>query len=63
MREERVNVERTPVDRPASVSDFGNFEEKDIEMVERSEVPEVNKHARAVEHVSLNKEAEKELKQ
>ncbi len=58
LRQERVNVERTPVDRPASASEFGNFEEKDIEMVERSEVPVVNKQARVVEEVSLNKEVE-----
>ncbi len=58
LRQERVNVERNPVDRPASDSDFSNFEEKDIEMVERSEVPVVNKQARVVEEVSLNKEVE-----
>jgi len=58
LRQERVNVERNPADRPASDSDFSNFEEKDIEMVERSEVPVVNKQARVVEEVSLNKEVE-----
>ncbi len=58
LRQERVNVERNPVDRPATDSDFSNFEEKDIEMVERSEVPVVNKQARVVEEVSLNKEVE-----
>ncbi len=58
LRQERVNVERNPVDRPATDADFKNFEEKDIEMVERSEVPEINKQARVVEEVSLNKEVE-----
>ena len=58
LREERVNVERNTVDRPATDADFSNFEERDIEMVERAEVPVVNKQARVVEEVSLNKEVE-----
>lgn len=58
LREERVNVERNSVDRPATDADFSNFEERDIEMVERAEVPVVNKQARVVEEVSLNKEVE-----
>ncbi|WP_147205799.1 YsnF/AvaK domain-containing protein, partial [Segetibacter aerophilus] len=56
LREERVNVERNRVDRPATEADFNAFDEKDIEMVERTEVPVVNKQARVVEEVSLNKE-------
>jgi uncharacterized protein (TIGR02271 family) len=58
LREERVNVQRNAVDRPATDADFSNFEERDIEMVERAEVPVVNKQARVVEEVSLNKEVE-----
>jgi len=58
LREERVNVERNTVDRPATEADFSNFQEKDIEMVERAEVPVVNKQARVVEEVSLGKEVE-----
>ena len=58
LREERVNVERTTVDRPATAADFTNFQERDIEMVERAEVPVVNKEARVVEEVSINKEVE-----
>jgi uncharacterized protein (TIGR02271 family) len=58
LREERVNVERTPVDRDATDADFSNFEEKDIEMIERAEVPVVNKQARVVEEVRLNKEVD-----
>ncbi|MDQ6812557.1 MAG: YsnF/AvaK domain-containing protein [Bacteroidota bacterium] len=56
LREERVNVERNKVDRPATEADFKNFGEKDIEMVEHTEVPVVNKQARVVEEVSLNKD-------
>jgi len=52
LREEKVTVERTPVDRPASASDL---RENNIEMVEKAEVPVVNKEARVVEEVSLEK--------
>lgn len=58
LREERVNIERNPVDRPATSADLENFQEKSIEMVERAEVPVVNKEARVVEEVSIGKEVE-----
>lgn len=58
LREERVNIERNTVDRPATDAEFSNFQERDIEMVERSEVPVVNKEARVVEEVSLTKDVE-----
>jgi uncharacterized protein (TIGR02271 family) len=53
LREENVNVERNPVDRPASEADL---REDTIEIRERDEVPVVNKEARVVEEISLNKE-------
>ncbi|RYD94493.1 MAG: DUF2382 domain-containing protein, partial [Sphingobacteriales bacterium] len=53
LREENVNVERTATDRPASEADM---RERNVEMRERSEVPVVNKEARVVEEVRLNKE-------
>ena len=53
LRQEHVNIERTAVDRPASESDL---REEEIEMRERNEVPVVNKEARVVEEISLNKE-------
>jgi len=53
LREENVNVERTPVDRPATEADL---REQEVEMRERAEVPVVNKEARVVEEVSLNKD-------
>jgi stress response protein YsnF len=53
LREERVNVESTSVDRPASEADL---REQEIEMTEKKEVPVVNKEARVVEEVSLNKD-------
>ncbi|RNI21869.1 DUF2382 domain-containing protein [Rufibacter latericius] len=58
LREERVVVERTPVDRPASERDLDNFQEGEIELTEHAEVPIVNKEARVVEEVSLEKEVE-----
>lgn len=53
LREERVHLERTPVDRPADANDL---REEQIEVTERAEVPVVSKEARVVEEVSLNKE-------
>jgi len=53
LREEKVHVERTPVDRPANASDM---KEEQLEIVERAEVPVVSKEARVEEEVSLNKE-------
>lgn len=56
LREERVNVQRNPVNRPATEADFTAFNEGQVEMVEHAEVPVVNKAARVVEEVSLNKD-------
>ncbi|MDB5204938.1 MAG: hypothetical protein JWR72_13 [Flavisolibacter sp.] len=53
LRQEHVNIERTAVDRAATESDL---REEEIEMRERNEVPVVNKEARVVEEISLNKE-------
>ena len=58
LREERVTLERNTVDRPATAADLSNFQEKNIELVERAEVPVVSKEARVVEEVSLSKEVE-----
>jgi uncharacterized protein (TIGR02271 family) len=55
LREEHVNVERHPVDRPANSADL-NFEEQTIEMTERREEPVVSKVARVVEEVVVGKE-------
>ncbi|NIJ52118.1 YsnF/AvaK domain-containing protein [Dyadobacter arcticus] len=55
LRQEQVTVNRTPVDRAASDSDFATFKEGTIEMKEYAEVPVVSKEARIIEEVSLNK--------
>jgi len=56
LRQERVTVNRIPVDRPATEADFNTFQEGTIEMTENAEIPVVNKEARVVEEISLNKE-------
>ncbi|KAA3436933.1 DUF2382 domain-containing protein [Rufibacter hautae] len=58
LRQERVVVERTPVDRPVSERDLDNFREGEIELTEHAEVPVVNKEARVVEEVYFEKEVE-----
>ncbi|MBC3539006.1 YsnF/AvaK domain-containing protein [Rufibacter sp. H-1] len=58
LREERVVVERTPVDRPATASDLNTFQEGEIELTQHAEVPVVSKEARVVEEVSLEKDVE-----
>lgn len=53
LREEKVTVNRTSVDRPATSADL---REDTLEATERAEVPVVNKEARVVEEISLNKD-------
>jgi uncharacterized protein (TIGR02271 family) len=55
LRDEKVRVERRPVDRAATE---GDIREENIEMTETAEVPVVSKTARVVEEVSLDKEVE-----
>jgi len=58
LREERVNVERHPVDRPATTGDFARaFQGGTIEVTERVEEAVVQKEARVVEEVVVGKEA------
>ena len=57
LREERVQVERIPVDRPANAADI---KEESIELTETAEVPVVSKEARVVEEVSLDKDVREE---
>jgi stress response protein YsnF len=56
LREERVNVERHPVNRPVTDADIRAFREGTFEVRERSEQPVVNKKARVVEEVAINKD-------
>jgi uncharacterized protein (TIGR02271 family) len=56
LREEHVNVERRPVDQPASTADLAAFQEKSIELRETGEEVVVQKTARVVEEVVIGKE-------
>lgn len=58
LKEEHVEVNRKPVDRPANSADLKNYENRTIEEHETSEVPVVNKEARVVEEVSLEKDVD-----
>jgi uncharacterized protein (TIGR02271 family) len=57
LREEKVTVERRPVDRPATDADFAAAGKDVIEMTEKAEEPVVTKQARVVEEVVVHKEA------
>ncbi|MFL6653759.1 MAG: DUF2382 domain-containing protein [Sulfurifustis sp.] len=57
LRDEKVEVERRPVDRPASTAGDAAFEEKTFEVRETSEEPVVQKRARVKEEVSVKKSA------
>jgi uncharacterized protein (TIGR02271 family) len=56
LREEKVTVERRPVDRPATEADFATAGKDVIEMTETAEEPVVTKRARVVEEVVVQKE-------
>jgi uncharacterized protein (TIGR02271 family) len=56
LREEHVNVERHPVDRPIGAGDLDAFKESSIEMRETSEEAVVQKSARVVEEVTIGKD-------
>jgi uncharacterized protein (TIGR02271 family) len=58
LRQERVTVERHPVDRSATEADFAAFKEGTIELTETQEEPVVSKRARVVEEVVVSKEVE-----
>jgi uncharacterized protein (TIGR02271 family) len=55
LTEERVNVERRPVNRPANESDLA-FKDRSYEVKETVEQPVVSKEARVVEEVVVGKE-------
>ena len=57
LREERADIERRAVDRPATEADLKAFEGGSIEIHETSERPVVSKTARVVEEVVVGTEA------
>jgi len=58
LRQEHVEVERRPVDRPATTADLNAFQEGTIEVRETHEEAVVNKEARVVEEVRVRKNVE-----
>jgi uncharacterized protein (TIGR02271 family) len=56
LREEHIVVDRKQVNRPATAADFRAFQEGEIEISERAEVPIIAKEARVVEEVTIGKE-------
>jgi stress response protein YsnF len=56
LREERVNVNRNPVNRPATEGELNTFREGEMEIKQRAEVPVVNKEARIVEEINIDKD-------
>ena len=58
LREERVTVERRPVDQPVSGDPSRLMQEREIEVTEISERPVVNKEAVVREEVAVGKQAE-----
>lgn len=58
LREEHVRVERNPVDRVLTDADRTAFQEQNIELTERAEVPVVNKEARVVEEIKITKDVD-----
>lgn len=55
LREERVTVSRTPVNRAATAADLNAFQEGEISLTEHAEVPVVSKTANVVEEISVGK--------
>ena len=57
LHEEHVNVERRPVNRPVSESEFTTMKDQSFEVRKTAEQPVAAKQARIVEEVVINKEA------
>jgi stress response protein YsnF len=58
LREEHVEIERRPVDRPATARDLDNFREGTVEMTEKREEAVIGKEARVVEEVRIHKDVD-----
>ena len=61
LREERVQLERHPVNRELSSADGDIFQERTIEMTETAEEAVVGKKARVVEEIDVRKTAEEHV--
>jgi stress response protein YsnF len=61
LREEHVDVERRPVDRPARPEDMKNFQEGTFEVKESREEAVISKDARVVEEVVVHKDVDERV--
>lgn len=60
LRKESIDVERRPVDRPATDKDLDSFQDETFEVTATSEEPVVEKRARVVEEIEVHKNVEEE---
>ncbi|MDP9314529.1 MAG: PRC and DUF2382 domain-containing protein [Chloroflexota bacterium] len=63
LRDEEIDVHRQKVDRPASESDFNTLQEGSFEIREHDEQPVVDKQARVVEEVVIDKDVTERTEQ
>ena len=63
LRNERINVERRPVDLPLSAADGDAFRERSIDMVAHGEEAVVGKTARVVEEIVVSKTANEHVEE
>ena len=63
LREERANIERHRVDRPATEADLAAFKDETIEVRQTAEKPVISKTARVVEEVIVGKTATEHTQQ
>ena len=63
LRNERINVERRPVDQPLSGADADAFSERTIDMTATGEEAVVGKTARVVEEVVVSKTADERVEE
>ncbi|WP_028998437.1 YsnF/AvaK domain-containing protein [Azohydromonas australica] len=63
LRQEHVQVERRPVDRPATAADLADLKDRTIEVRETAEQAVVAKTARVVEEVRVGKTVEQRTEQ
>jgi uncharacterized protein (TIGR02271 family) len=61
LREEHVEIERRPVNRPATEADLSNFREGSIEVRETSEEAVIAKDARVVEEINVRKDVDERV--
>lgn len=58
LRNETVQIDRRPVDRPLNGVDATAFRDRTIEATEQTEIPVVSKEARVVEEIGIRKDVE-----